>query len=88
MPGRNVYTVLTETATRHRDAAALHQPNGAKTEPSFRTYSWNEWSNISSEIGLGLRALGLRKGEIVCILFQRPAPSFIWWIWALWRREA
>jgi long-chain acyl-CoA synthetase len=55
----------------------LHQPNGAKTEPSYRTYSWNEWSNISAEVGLGLRVLGLMKGDIVCILSETRAEFYL-----------
>ncbi len=77
MPGRNVHTVLTETAARYGDAAALHQPNAAKTGPSYRTYSWNEWAAISSEVGLGLRALGLVKGDIVGILSETRAEFYL-----------
>ncbi len=77
MPGRNVYTVLTETAAQYGDAAALHQPNGSKTGPPYRTYSWNEWVDISSEVGLGLHALGLVKGDIVCILSETRAEFYL-----------
>lgn len=77
MPGRNVYTVLTETAAQYGDAAALHQPNGNKTGPPYRIYSWNEWVNISSEVGLGLRALGLVKGDVVCILSETRAEFYL-----------
>jgi long-chain acyl-CoA synthetase len=77
MSGRNVYTVLTETAAQYGTTAALHQPNGSKTGPSYRTYSWNEWAKISSELGLGLRALGLVKGDIVCILSETRAEFYL-----------
>jgi long-chain acyl-CoA synthetase len=77
MPGRNVYTVLTETAARFGDAAALHQPTGPKPERAYLTYSWNEWLRISSEVGLGLRSLGLVKGEIVCILSETRAEFYL-----------
>jgi long-chain acyl-CoA synthetase len=77
MPGRNVYTVLTETAAQFGDAAALHQPTAPKPERSYRTYSWNEWLKISSEVGLGLRSLGLVKGEIVCILSETRAEFYL-----------
>jgi long-chain acyl-CoA synthetase len=77
MPGRNVYTVLTETAERCGAAAALHQPIGTKTEPAYRRYSWNEWATISANVGLGLRALGLVKGEIVAILSETRAEFFL-----------
>ena len=77
MPGRNVYTVLTETAARFGDAPALHQPTGPKPERAYRTYSWNEWLRISSELGLGLRSLGLVKGEVVCILSETTAEFYL-----------
>ncbi len=77
MPGRNVYTVLTETAKSSGDAIALHQPTGKKEGPAYRQYTWNEWAKISSEIGLGLRALGLVKGDIVCILSETRAEFYL-----------
>jgi long-chain acyl-CoA synthetase len=77
MPGRNVYTVLTETAALYGDAAALHQPDGGKSGPPYRIYSWNDWATISSQVGLGLRALGLAKGDIVCILSETRAEFYV-----------
>jgi len=77
MPGRNVYTVLTETAAQCGEAAALHQPTGSKTGPSYRSYSWNEWAKISSEAGLGLCALGLVKGDVACILSETRAEFYL-----------
>ena len=77
MPGRNVFTVLTETAKSSGDAIALHQPTGKKEGPAYRQYTWNEWAKISSEIGLGLRALGLVKGDIVCILSETRAEFYL-----------
>ena len=77
MPGRNVYTVLTETATSCGDAIALHQPTGKKEGPAYRQYTWNDWVKISSELGLGLRALGLVKGDIVCILSETRAEFYL-----------
>lgn len=77
MPGRNVFTVLEETANQHRDAWALHQPIGSKAKPEYRTYSWNDWLQKSREIALGLRALGLKKGEITCILSETRAEFYL-----------
>jgi long-chain acyl-CoA synthetase len=76
MSGRNVYTVLTETAARCGADIALYQPTGQKAEP-YRRYTWNEWAKTSSEIGLGLRALGLQKGDIVCILSETRAEFYL-----------
>ncbi len=77
MPGRNVFTVLTETAAQYGDQVALYQPIGQKDKPGYRRYTWNEWAQSSSEIGLGLRALGLNKGEIVCVLSETRAEFYI-----------
>ena len=55
----------------------MHQPLGKKSEPAYRTYSWNEWAKASSELALGLRALGLAKGDIVCILSETRAEFYL-----------
>jgi long-chain acyl-CoA synthetase len=77
MPGRTVFTVLEETASKQGDALALYQPIGGKAGRGHRTYSWNEWLRASREIALGLRALGLRKEEIVCTLSETRAEFYL-----------
>ncbi len=77
MSGRNVYTVLEETARQYGDRAALHQPIGSRAKREYQTYTWNDWVRISREIGLGLRSLGLDKGEIVCILCETRAEFYL-----------
>lgn len=77
MPERNIFTTLEETAARYGDAAALHQPAGAKASGEYRTYSWNQWLAASREIALGLRAIGLAKGDIACILSETRAEFYI-----------
>ena len=77
MPARTVFTALEDTARQYGDAVALYQPSGGKAGGGYRTYSWNEWLRISAEIALGLRALGLRKGEIVCILSETRAEFYL-----------
>lgn len=77
MAGRTVFTVLEETAKQYGDAIALYQPNGTKAGGGYRTFSWNEWLRTSREIALGLRALGLSKGEIVCILSETRAEFYL-----------
>ena len=56
---------------------ALHQPIGGKAGKGYRTVSWTQWLKTSSEIALGLRALGLAKGEIVCILSETRAEFYL-----------
>ncbi len=77
MAGRNVFTALEETAGREGDAIALHQPTGSKGNREYRTYTWNDWLRISRDIAVGLRALGLRKGDIVCILSETRAEFYL-----------
>ncbi|HMF75809.1 MAG TPA: AMP-binding protein, partial [Bryobacteraceae bacterium] len=77
MPGRTVFTVLEETTSNCGDAVALHQPIGGKAGKGYRTVSWTQWLKTSSEIALGLRALGLAKGEIVCILSETRAEFYL-----------
>ena len=77
MAGRNVFTVLEQTAQKYGEAAALHQPAGNKGSTQYQTYSWNDWVQISREIAAGLHALGLKKGEIVCILSETRAEFYL-----------
>ena len=77
MPGRTVFTVLEETAAQYGEAIALYQPSGSKSARGYRTYSWNEWLTVSREIGLGLRALGVQKGEVVCVLCETRAEFYL-----------
>jgi long-chain acyl-CoA synthetase len=77
MPYRTLFTVLEATATQHGDAIALYQPTGTGAGNAYRTYSWNEWLRASREIALGLCALGLRKGEIVCVLSETRAEFYL-----------
>ena len=77
MPARTVFTALEDTARQYGDAVALYQPSGGKAGRAYRTYSWNEWLRTSTEIALGLRALGLRKGEVACILSETRAELYL-----------
>lgn len=77
MPARTVFTALEDTARQYGDAVALYQPSGGKAGGGYRTYSWNEWLRTSAEIALGLRALGLRKGEVICILSETRAEFYL-----------
>src|SRR5450432_61336 len=76
MPPRTVYSVLEETARKHGDQAALHQPVGGK-QGGYRSFSWNEWLLSSREIALGLHAPGLEKGDLACILSETRAEFYL-----------
>ncbi len=77
MKGRTVFRVLEETASKYADAIALHQPIGGKGAKTYRTFTWNQWAQISREIATGLISLGLRKGEIACILSETRAEFYL-----------
>lgn len=77
MPCRTLFTVLETTAAQYGEAIALYQPTGSGAGDAYRTYSWNEWLRASREIALGLRALGLRKGGIVCLLSETRAEFYL-----------
>lgn len=77
MAGRNVFTVLQETTEKYGDAAALHQPLPGKGATGFTSYTWRQWLQISTEIALGLRSLGLQNGEIACILSETRAEFYL-----------
>ncbi len=61
---RTLYQVLEETAARYGDAPALYQPQASG---EYLTYSWNEYRRAAEEIGAGLRALGVEKGQVVIL---------------------
>jgi long-chain acyl-CoA synthetase len=77
VPERNIFTTLEHTAAQQGDAVALYQPAGTKAGSGYRTYSWNDWLSISRELALGLRALGLAKGDIACILSETRAEFYL-----------
>src|SRR5438309_5332286 len=77
MAGRTVFTVLEETVNQYGDLAALHQPIGGKGKPEYKIYTWKDWARTAREIALGLRSLGLEKGEIVCILSETRAEFYL-----------
>jgi long-chain acyl-CoA synthetase len=77
MPSRNVFTVLEETTRKYGQAKALHQPLGTKAGGGYRTFTWTEWLTASREIALGLRGIGLAKGEIGCILCETRAEFYL-----------
>ncbi|MFL6448750.1 MAG: AMP-dependent synthetase/ligase [Bryobacteraceae bacterium] len=75
MPGRNVFTVLTETEKQLGNAPALYQPKRGK-KGEYDVHSWSDWVRTSTEIAAGLASLGIRKGEIACILSETRAEFY------------
>lgn len=63
MPSRTLYRVLEEAARCFGDRPALRQPTG----DGYLTLSWNQYLEAVQEISLGLRSLGIGKGDVVAL---------------------
>jgi long-chain acyl-CoA synthetase len=63
VPSRTLYQVLEEAAHRHGELPALRQPAGN----DYLTLSWKQYLEAVREISLGLRALGIGKGDVVAL---------------------
>ncbi len=63
MPSRTLYQVLEEAARRYGDLPALRQPAGG----GYLTLSWSQYFQAVQEISLGLRSLGIGKGDVVAL---------------------
>ena len=64
MNPRTLYQVLCETAHQHGNSPALRQPVPGG---GYLTCSWNQYRQAAEEIAAGLRALDVRKGDIVAL---------------------
>ena len=71
---RTIFQVLDEAAARFGKAGALHQPVQGKR--TYRTYTWEEYRDAALEIAAGLRALGIRKGDIVALDSETRAEFY------------
>jgi long-chain acyl-CoA synthetase len=63
VPSPTLYLVLEEAARRYGDLPALRQP----TRDGYYTLTWNQYLEAVREISLGLRSLGIRKGDVVAL---------------------
>lgn len=75
MSYRTAFAVLEETAARLGSKPALHQP--LPKSDQYTTYSWAEFRDIAREIALGLRALGIGKGDIVAVYSETRAEFYL-----------
>ena len=73
-PSRTVYTVLEETAAGHSGRIALQQPAGGG---KYRTWTWGEYRDSVRAIAVGLREIGLKKGEIVALQSETRAEFYL-----------
>ena len=83
MHSRTIYQVLQATAAAYGGKPALRQPvasekgvekSGAK---NYKTWTWDQHLLATEEIGLGLHALGIRKGDIVALCSETRAEFYL-----------
>ena len=67
MASRTIFTVVEESAAQLGATPALYQPISKSGTLKYQAYTWNEYRDISREIAVGLRSLGVVKGDIVAI---------------------
>jgi long-chain acyl-CoA synthetase len=74
MRPRTVYTVLDETAQAHPNRVALQQPIGGG---KYRSWTWSEYRDAVRHVALGLREIGIKKGEIVALQSETRAEFYL-----------
>ncbi len=74
MKTRTVFSLLETAAEAHPERAALHQPQGGG---KYRSWSWREYRDSVVQIAVGLRELGVHKGEIVALQSETRAEFYL-----------
>ena len=72
-----VFQILEETARKHGAKQALQQPYTVAGKRSYHRWTWAEFREASAEIGAGLYALGIRKGDIVALNSETRAEFYL-----------
>ncbi len=72
--GRTVYDVLEETAARYPARPALQQPLGGG---KYRAWTWREYCDTVRQIAVGLREIGVTKGDIVALQSETRAEFYL-----------
>jgi long-chain acyl-CoA synthetase len=74
MHPRTVYAVLEETANTYPESAALHQPTGGG---KYQAWTWHEYRNAVRAIAVGLREIGVKRGDIVALQSETRAEFYL-----------
>ena len=77
MTSRTIFQVLQESAVKFGSAVALHQPVQENGQRKYQTYTWREYRDAALEIAAGLRAIGIRKGDIVALDSETRAEFYL-----------
>ena len=71
---RTLWSVLEATASKYPEKIALKQPAG---DGSYRTWTWREYADTVKEIAVGLRELGIAKGDMVALASETRAEFYL-----------
>ena len=66
--------MLDATAAKYPDHAALQQPQG---KGAYRTWTWREYRETVRQLAVGLRAVGVQKGEFVGLASETRAEFYL-----------
>src|SRR5277367_3124604 len=74
MSSRTLWDVLEATSAKAPDKAALQQPLGGG---KYRAWTWREYADIAREVAVGLRGMGVAKGDIVALASETRAEFYL-----------
>lgn len=74
MSSRTVWEVLEATSAKCPDKPALQQPLGGGR---YRTWTWREYAEAAREVAVGLRAIGVAKGDMVALASETRAEFYL-----------
>ncbi|MEK7408524.1 MAG: AMP-binding protein, partial [Acidobacteriota bacterium] len=77
MPSRTVFAVLAETTARQAELPALYQPFTEGGARKYRVYTWAQYKQAAEEIAVGLRGLGIGKGDVVALDSETRAEFYL-----------
>lgn len=78
MQSRTVFTVLDETASKLGPRPAMYQPVPKATgKDKYQVTTWQQYCEAVREIALGLRSIGVGKGDIVTIYSETRAEFYM-----------
>jgi long-chain acyl-CoA synthetase len=69
-----MYEVLRDTSRAQGTNLALQQPIGGG---KYRTWNWNEYLAAAEQIAAGLRAIGIRNGDVVALNSETRAEFYL-----------